>query len=204
MGASAYSGARQLAFEFVRPPPPSKRLSDNLYFAVLPDPQAARRMAEVGRELWNRHRLPGLVQPASLLHISLAHVGHYADLPAQVVAVARNAGSLVQSAPFEVRFDRAISFDNPRGCQVVMRCSEGDAGFRRLRSAITTAMIRSGIRPGRAIGLTPHVTLIYDGLPVPEISLAQPITWTVREFVLVHSLYGRGRHLHLGRWPLCG
>jgi 2'-5' RNA ligase len=205
MGASAYSGARQLAFEFVRTlPAPIKRVTDNLYFAVLPDADAANRMTEVGRELWDRHRLPGRVHPQQLLHISLMHLGNYAGIPPHVVAEARSVGSAVRCSPFEVHFDRVIHFENRRGCQVVMRCSEGDAGFGRLRSAITTAMIRSGIRPGRAIGLTPHVTLIYKGRPVPETVLAEPIIWTVREFVLVHSLYGRGRHIHLGRWPLCG
>jgi len=50
---------------------------------------------------------------------------------------------------------------------------------------------------------TPHLTLLYDARRVAE----QPITrigWTMREFVLVHSLLGQKRYIPLGKWPLCG
>ncbi len=50
VGVSVGEDARQLAFEFFRSQPgaPSKPTSDNVYFAVLPDPDAARRMREIG------------------------------------------------------------------------------------------------------------------------------------------------------------
>jgi hypothetical protein len=52
VGASAYSSPRQLAFEFVRAQPsPAKQVSDNLYFAVLPDADVARRMVGISAEL---------------------------------------------------------------------------------------------------------------------------------------------------------
>ncbi|HEY0300012.1 MAG TPA: hypothetical protein VGC36_01675, partial [Rhizomicrobium sp.] len=47
----------------------------------------------------------------------------------------------------------------------------------------------------------PHVTLLRDSLRVAPAPLA-PIVWTVRDFVLVHSLLGRTTHIHLARWPL--
>jgi RNA 2',3'-cyclic 3'-phosphodiesterase len=144
------------------------------------------------------------VQPPRLLHVSLAHVGHFASLPAYVVATARRAGSAVRTAPFNVSFDRAVSFEHSRGCPLVLRCSQGEAGFADLRRAVAVAMPDAGIRADPSIGLSPHVTLVYNGLPVPVTVLTQPIAWTVRELVLVHSLVGRGRHVHLGRWPLCG
>lgn len=209
LGAVAYGRSEQLVFDFGRAPlqpprPKTRQVSHNLYFAVLPAAEAARRMTEVGAKLRNRYGLPGRVQPDRLLHVSLAHVGHYAGLPESVVATARRAGSAVRCAPFEVRFNRAVSFDNPRGAPLVLRCGRGEAGFAHLRRAITVAMARCGFCPDRTIGLTPHVTLVYDGLVVHPSMLDEPITWTVREFVLVHSLYGRGRHIHLDRWPLQG
>jgi hypothetical protein len=30
------------------------------------------------------------------------------------------------------------------------------------------------------------------------------IQWTVRDFVLIQSLWGRGKHIHLARWSLRG
>jgi len=29
-----------------------------------------------------------------------------------------------------------------------------------------------------------------------------PIVWTVRDFVLIHSHFGRSRHEQIGAWPL--
>jgi 2'-5' RNA ligase len=211
IGAFGNRGPRQLGFNFggerVPPPPPptpTKRTSDNVYFAILPDKDVARRMREIGEELWHRHGLPGRVQPAHLLHVSLAHVGRFAGVPKGVVAAARMAGSAVRCPSFEVCFDRVTSFDNPRGSPVVVRCGRGEGGFGQLRRAIAGAMHGVGLPANPAIGLTPHVTLVYNGVSIPETMLTKPITWTVREFVLVHSLYGRGRHIHLGRWPLHG
>jgi 2'-5' RNA ligase len=64
-------------------------------------------------------------------------------------------------------------------------------------------MERSGGRLARwAKGVfTPHVTLLYDGMSVAE-QPVDPISWTVGEFVLVHSLLGQTRHIILDRWPL--
>ena len=203
IGASAYPGPQQLAFDFYRAPqrPLPKRATDNLYFAVLPDPEAARRMTEVGARFRDRYGLPGRVQPAHLLHISLAHVGLFAGLPAPIVSVARRAGAGVRMAPFEVSFDRAIGFSGGQH-PLVLCCSRGDGEFAELRKAIAGAMLHTGFRADPSVGLTPHVTLVYNGLTVPPTMLDQPISWTVRELVLVDSLQGRSRHVHLGRWPL--
>jgi len=46
---------------------------------------------------------------------------------------------------------------------------------------------------------TPHVTLLYDAQRIAENAIA-PVTWTVRELVLVHSRRGEGRYVQLGRW----
>jgi 2'-5' RNA ligase len=45
---------------------------------------------------------------------------------------------------------------------------------------------------------------MYDRQPIPETDLDEPITWTVRDFVLIHSLVGRSQHKHLARWQLNG
>lgn len=190
--------ADQLAFDFAGT---GERTIGNIYFAVLPDENAARQMKEIGHELRHRHKLPGRVQPAPLLHISLAHVGRFAGVPERVMAAASMAGTAVRCVPFDVRFNRAASFDNPRGSPVVLSCAD-DAGFAKLRRAIAAAMLRVGFAVDPSIGLTPHVTLVYNGQAIPRTLLASPVAWTVREFVLIRSLYGQGRHVHLGRWQL--
>jgi 2'-5' RNA ligase len=47
----------------------------------------------------------------------------------------------------------------------------------------------------------PHLTFLYGDQAIPEITIA-PVSWIVRELVLVRSLHGQGRHLVLGRFPL--
>jgi len=189
----------QLAFDFIET---GERAVGNVYFAVRPDENAARQMKEIGHELRQRHKLPGRVQPAPLLHVSLAHVGRFAGVPERMVATSSMAGSAVRCAPFDVSFDRARSFDNRDRSSVVLRCGRGDERFAQLRRAIAGAMLGAGLRADLSVGLTPHVTLVYNGREIPEIPLSKPIAWTVREFVLVRSLYGQGRHIHLGRWQL--
>jgi 2'-5' RNA ligase len=50
---------------------------------------------------------------------------------------------------------------------------------------------------------TLHVTLLYDKRVVDEQPI-EPISWTVREFVLVRSLHGQTRHTDVARWQLRG
>lgn len=48
---------------------------------------------------------------------------------------------------------------------------------------------------------TPHISLLYDDQCMAE-QAVETIGWTVREFVLVHSLLGQGQHVPLAHWPL--
>jgi 2'-5' RNA ligase len=75
---------------------------------------------------------------------------------------------------------------------------EGLRELRRFRRMLGAAMTRKGLRRRAAGDFTPHVTLLYDRREVEELPI-EPISWTVRDFVLVHSRQG---HLHLARWPL--
>jgi 2'-5' RNA ligase len=50
---------------------------------------------------------------------------------------------------------------------------------------------------------TPHITLLYGDRTLAERSI-EAIQWTVRDFVLIQSLWGRGKHIHLARWSLRG
>jgi 2'-5' RNA ligase len=61
-----------------------------------------------------------------------------------------------------------------------LRCGPGLAGLTTLRQALAS---RSAF--------TPHVTLLYDRQSVPEACIDEPITWTVRDFVLVQTCRGR-------------
>jgi 2'-5' RNA ligase len=200
--------AQQLAFDFGERRRYARRRTDNLFFAALPDPVAARQIAAVTADLRSAHGLAGRPRPMSSLHVSLVGVGEFVGLPDAVVKAAIRAGSTIRFASFEARFTRVMSFDGklsrgqPRA--VVLRCDRGEREFIGLRRAIGTAMRPVCLSRGLPEGFAPHLTVLYDEGSLPENALAESIAWTVSEVVLVHSLVGRGRHVHLARWPLRG
>ncbi len=77
------------------------------------------------------------------------------------------------------------------------------ASWRMLREALGAALTRAGLGGATRGEFKPHVTLLRDTLRVAPAKIA-PVSWQVRDFVLVHSLLGRTTHIHLGRWDLRG
>jgi RNA 2',3'-cyclic 3'-phosphodiesterase len=180
-------------FGFTAPP------TDGVFFALFPDAEAAAQLERVAAQQCIRHRLTGRPIAAERLHVSLLGFGAHAGVPGRLVAAAVDAAATVGAAPFEVTFDRALSFlgwPRPR-----VLCGDNH-DLRAFRNALGEAIAHAGL--GRVKPQwTPHVTLLYDAQGIEEHAIA-PINWTVREFVLVHSLRGEGRYIQLGRWPLKG
>ncbi len=178
------------------------KLTDRLFLAVFPDAVAAVRIARLAGQLREDHGLQGRPLKTERFHATLHHLGDYAGLPQDLVAIAEDAAASVKAAPFEVVFDRAASFSSaPRNRPFVLR---GDAGLDalvafqvKLGAALKKTVLGRWAKPG----YTPHVTLLYDDRSVPE-QAVEKISWTVREFVLVHSLIGQTVHIPLARWPL--
>lgn len=197
----------QLSLDFGTPPQrPIHQLEtphqDALFFAVLPQPAVAQRMGRQAERLRRQYGLRS-ARPTRLLHITLANVGIYrTGLPDDAVSTAIAAGARVRGMPFEVTFDRVSSFKGAGRRPLVLLCSHGFAELTALRHALTSNLRRIGLA-GRP-AFTPHVTLLYDHRAVPDTNLDEPITCTVRDFVLVHSLQGRGRHVHRACWLLRG
>ncbi len=77
----------------------------------------------------------------------------------------------------------------------------GVAALKRFRRDLRLALEGTEAASRRERPYTPHVTLLYDAACVDETTV-EPVRWTAREFVLVHSLIGQGKHVTLGRWPL--
>jgi 2'-5' RNA ligase len=170
----------------------------------LPDPVAAASTAKLGKDLRAEHGLTGRVRSPELLHLSLNGVGEFDALPAQIVSDAMKAGSAVTAAPFEVVFDRVMSFSGGEVRPLVLRCGDGLVALTAMYRALGAEMAKIGFRSRVAWPFTPHVTVLYDRNTVPLLPLEHPVRWKVRDFVLVHSLHGERRHLHLARWPLHG
>ncbi len=175
-----------------------------LYFAVLPDEAAAARITALGRRLADAAGPEARPLAPDRLHVSLYGVGRYAVLPQAVAAEVAAAAARVVMPAFDVCFDHVAGFGGGGGRRaVVLRGGEGVTGLHLLRDALGAAMAGTSVGRHRRPVFEPHLTILYAAGPVAETDIA-PIRWTVREFALVDSLQGRGRHVRLGRWRLEG
>jgi 2'-5' RNA ligase len=196
---------RQFALDFGYERPASVHLHRRrnvVYFALLPDARAAASIAGLRQKLRADHGLTGRMRASEFLHLSLNGIGAFDALPTGIVSAAVRAGGAVRAAPFEVAFDRVMSFRSGPLRPLVLRCRDGLAALTALHRALGMEMRRVGLRSGTGPVFTPHITLLYDESVVAHSPLDDPVCWSVREFVLVHSLHGGGRHIHLARWPL--
>lgn len=176
--------------------------TDRLFFALFPDADTAAHIARFAQRVRGEHGLKGRPLAAARLHITLHHLGDYIGLPHRIVAAAGEAAATVAMPPFDVAFDRAASFcRQPRSRPFVLHAGDGVAALTALHLALSTAMNNPGLGRPAASQYAPHLTLLYDDLCIVEHAI-EKISWTAREFVLVHSLLGRTRHVQLARWPL--
>ena len=178
---------------------PARPLTDNLFFALLPDARARVRISALTQGLREKYALAG--RPlAERVHVSLHGIGEYPSFPNEIAARAIEAVAGVTMAPFEIAFDRVMSFSGKPGQLPLALRGKGAASATALQQALGAALAKAGLRGGQS---APHLTLLYDARCIDEQPI-EPIEWTVRQFVLVHSLLGKGVYKSLGRWPLRG
>ena len=176
--------------------------TDRLFFAICPDAPASERIAATARKLRVECDLKAKPFAPKRLHVSLHHLGHHAGVANDVVAKAFEAASSMSEASFEVRFDRAGSFvDGRRKLPLVLRGGNAIIPLIAFQHALGQAMTRVGLGRWVSQRYTPHVTLLYDNCYV-EVRDVEPVEWTVSAFVLVHSVLGKAKHIHLARWKL--
>jgi 2'-5' RNA ligase len=175
--------------------------TDRLFFAIFPDPATAAGIARQADRLRTAQGLSGRPLAAERFHITLHHLGDYAGVRRDIVAMATEAAEAVVAASFDVTFDRAASFHNGGNNPLVLQGGEGLEALKAFQSALGLSMARAGL--GRLVSktFTPHVTLLYDRRLVADLPI-EPVTWTVRGFTLIHSLLGRTEHIPLARWSL--
>lgn len=173
--------------------------TDRLFFAILPDADAAVHAKLLAQQITVAHGLSGKPLETERLHVTLHHLGDYVGLPHDIVAASPRAVSALRFPPFEVVLDRAMTFGRSGRRPVVLGGrSSGVAGLVAFQQALMAAI------GGRASGnFVPHLTLLYDEQAVPEHEVA-PIAWIAREFVLVHSPINQPKRGYetLARWPL--
>jgi RNA 2',3'-cyclic 3'-phosphodiesterase len=102
---------------------------------------------------------------------------------------------------FRFALNGAMSLDNKSDWPFVLVGDDYTTpGMHMLRSKLVDALCEAGIRR-KVASFTPHMTLFRAGRRLEERTIEE-IAWTVREFVLIHSLRGRRQHRELGSWAL--
>jgi 2'-5' RNA ligase len=176
-------------------------MPNNVFFALYPDPDIARDLGRLAWFLREKHKLKGRPRPERCFHVSLRGIGNYAELPRDAVAVIGKAVATVTMPSFTVAFDGVTNFGRGRKRTLVLVGSDGVAGLQLFQRELVTALWKIGFARSMEPPYNPHITLLYHESEIAD-QAVEEIRWTVREFVLVRSLYGQSRHLLLARWPL--
>jgi 2'-5' RNA ligase len=163
----------------------------DVFLAVLPDLDAKVRIAGLKDELGLR----GSAVAPDRLHVSLHWVGDH-ETPPAILEAAERAAAAIDMPCFRVAFDRLQTFNGRGQIPIVLAGGEELVGLVMLRELLADRLNHRMKRD-----FNPHLTFLYGDQATPEITIA-PVSWIVRELVLVRSLHGQGRHLVLGRFPL--
>jgi 2'-5' RNA ligase len=201
--------SEQLLLPGIDPPPrPLPRSRNNnkpqrkealphaLFFAILPSPEDAARIAAMGALMDSRHALKATLVDAPRLHVTLHDLGEYAAVPQDKVALARAAASTLAAPSFDVVFDRAMSF--AKGA-LVLCGNEGTAALAHFRQRLGEALADAGFKPARAF--TPHMTLAYARRKLEQHATDEPVRWRAGALALIDSHVGEGVHEIRAQWP---
>lgn len=174
------------------------------FLALFPDVSTAGALSLLASQVSERHGMRGRPRPEKLLHMTLHYFDDYTEFPSKDMrATEMAAAKFATLPPFEVTFDRVKSFDGRPGNHPCVLVDEGGSANPELRELKRRLVSILGLGKGEHGEFAPHVTLLYDGMRLTE-EAVQPVTWTVREVVLVRGHTGKGIYEHYRTWPLQG
>jgi RNA 2',3'-cyclic 3'-phosphodiesterase len=181
---------------------------ERLFFALKPDVAACASIAETARALQRDLRLSGTPLAEERLHVTLHHLGDYEQLPEELISRARRAADEVVALrcfkPFVLTLGSAFSFP-PRGgpTPFAARVEDDLSALLALWETLGKYLRHAGvaIQKNARANFVPHVTLMY-GTHAKPTPWNPPISWMVRDFVLIRSLLGQTKHITLEKWPL--
>jgi 2'-5' RNA ligase len=174
------------------------------FFALLPDEPARACIAGVSERFRKSHRVDGAVVDPQEFHITLCPMGSpdrpILSIEASLIAAAEQ----VKAVAFPLSLDSAMRFSLKESRFPFVLCADSaaTAPLLQLRQALATAQRQVGLPVGGVSSYMPHVTLLQGHAIDPIQEAIAPITWQVRDFVLIRSFFGQSRHEVVQRWPL--
>jgi 2'-5' RNA ligase len=173
------------------------RAKHKVFLAVKPDTTATGQAEERTLQLMDEYRLAGTPLRTDNLHISLPLIFEGDEVPSGIAETVSARVQAIRMPPFEIILDMAMTFRLPKQHVLVLSTAGSIANIYNLNRQL----IMAGGAKATGGAFNPHMSLLYTDQPVRK-QLIEPVRWTVREFVLVHSFVGLGRHETMARWPL--
>ncbi|RYZ75055.1 MAG: 2'-5' RNA ligase [Lysobacteraceae bacterium] len=176
--------------------------TDRLFFCLFPPPAVGAAIADECDALRVEHSLTGRATEPDRLHLTLHHLGDHVGTREDIVRAASIAAGRISLAPFQMDLLTASSFTGREGNHpCVLLGGEQRQPAHGLWRELSNQLMAAGLGRYLKRDFVPHVTLLYDKRVLAPQPI-EPIHWTVRDFSLVRSLLGQGRHEVIGTWPL--
>ena len=176
---------------------PIDRVPHTLFFALWPDDKAVGVAQELVQRLQNQQlRLRKPLEPQRL-HVTLCGFGGFiGQMPPSLFSQVDVAVKRLRKEPFSVAFGR---LQGTNGRAFLLPSSA--TALRDFESSLRSTLIEGGLKKWLRGRFNPHMTLSYAAEDISELQV-RPVTWTVRNFVLVESLQGLHTHIRRGIWHL--
>lgn len=178
---------------------------DNVFFALIPEGTSGAQAIDIQTAYLSQLGRNSYLVPQDCLHVSLLDIGIKKNLVLRsfdsTIAMAKEAAGKLRVAPFDVVLDRSLSFGGKAALKpFVLQVGEGRAQVlelcKKLRLCLAMASVHSDDK-----ATTPHMTLARASQSIP-VTDVEAVRWTATRLVLVHSVVGETRHIHLQDWPL--
>jgi len=197
--------------EFDQPVVPDEtasRSSGTVFLALQPPAKIAAQAYCLGQKIRDVHGLRCSLTDPERLHLSLLGFGRRTLSKAAIDILCRIAATVAMPA-FRIELNRAMSFGKNADKSVkahnrpfvLVGNDLTTAGIVMLRQHIIRALRDAGCTGYIRSSFTPHMTLFWDRRDPGEPAIEE-LCWTARDFVLIRSFRGMGKHEVLGRWPL--
>lgn len=176
---------------------PTDRTPHSLFFALWPDDRAIAGVQQLVQRL--RRQRVGLQKPLEphRLHVTLWGFGGFiGQMPPRLFVQTDVTLRTLLAEPFPVVFDLIHGVQE----RLLLRPSSA-AALEDFASLLRRTLIKGGLRQWLRGDFRPHMTVSYEAEDISELQV-EPVTWTVRDFVLLESLYGLHQHILRGRWAL--
>lgn len=169
------------------------------FFALLPDAEAKSRIHQLAGDLRARLRASGALRGPDKYHVTLRGIAVPDGPFGQSVAMARQVAKAIRKTSFAVMFNQAASFGKPPNYAFSLTTRADLLAANSLSATLLDELRHAGLTVDGS-SFQPHVTLFYDRKRREPIDVP-PLSWQVREFVLIESIDNR-EYVILGSWPL--